>query len=205
VLPTHLVIEKKKEVLMAKVKLNPIVKKIRGQVGDLIFRRYGDGVILAQKPEWTETPPSDAQQVIRDRFRQAALYGKLMMADPETKMLYEKAAKIKGQPVFSLAVADFFNAPAVDEVDLSAYGGKAGDSILVAASDDFKVLAVEVILTDAEGQLLEGGAAVETPAESGLWLYTATTTIPTGTTVRIAVNASDRPGTKATAEKEKAI
>jgi len=45
----------------------------------------------------------------------------------------------------SLAVADFpsaplrtgFNAPSVDEVDLSGYTGAVGDQIVIRASDDF--------------------------------------------------------------------
>lgn len=96
--------------------------------------------------EWTE-----AQLAAQERFRQAAPYGKMVMADPETKALYEKAAKAKGKPVFSPTVADFFNAPSVDEVDLSGYAGAVGDEIVIRASDDFDVVGVSVALTDAEG------------------------------------------------------
>ena len=73
------------------------------------------------------------------------------------------------------------------------------------ASDDFDVQGVEVSLSDESGTALESGAAVETPADSGRWLYTATTTVTTGTTVRIAVTASDRPGGVGSAEEEKAL
>ena len=73
------------------------------------------------------------------------------MADLQTKKLYEDAAKAKGQPLFSLTVADFFNAPSVDEVDLAGYSGQAGDPIVIHASDDFAVSALNVALTDAEG------------------------------------------------------
>lgn len=41
------------------------------------------------------------------------------------------------QAGFLDAVADFFNAPAVDEVDLSGYTSVAGDAIVVRAHDDF--------------------------------------------------------------------
>ena len=43
----------------------------------------------------------------------------MVMADAETKAVYEEAARAKGRPVFSLTVADFFHAPSVDEVDVS--------------------------------------------------------------------------------------
>lgn len=181
---------------MAKVKLNAVVEQIRGQVGDLVFKRHGDEVVVARKPdtegrEWTE-----AQEAHRDRFRQAALYGKMVMADEAAKALYEKAAK--GKPAFSLMVADFFNLPCVDEVDLSGYAGQAGDVIVIRAHDDFDVTGVALALTDGAGNAIESGAATETPPDSGRWTYAATTAVPTGTTVRIEVSASDRPGHKTT-------
>ena len=78
---------------------------------------------------------------MREQFKLAAGYGKAALADPATKALYETVAKGKGIPVFALTIADFFNAPAVDEIDLSAYTGKAGETIRVRASDDFEVRA----------------------------------------------------------------
>ena len=126
-------------------------------------------------------------------------------------------------------MADFFNAPSVDEVDpstefipsggeglrtgVSGYGGKVGDEIVIQASDDFDpahslrtgVMGVSVALTDAEGNAIESGAATETPADSGRWVHKATAEVPTGTTVRIGVTATDRPGGKGAAAKEKAL
>jgi hypothetical protein len=190
---------------MSKVKLNPILEMLRGQIGDLVFKRYGDRVIISRKPDLEGVEPTAAQQATRERFRQAALYGKMVMADPETKALYVEAAKAKGQPLFSLTVADFFNAPSVDLVDLSGYTGAAGDGIVVQASDDFDVASVSLSLTDDGGNPIESGQAVETPPESGRWVYTATAAVPTGTTVRIVVTAADRPGGQAQAEEEKVV
>jgi len=190
---------------VAKVRLNPILEQIRGQVGDLVFKRYEDRVVISRKPDFEGREPTEAQLAARERFRQAAFYGKMVMADPETKALYVEAAKAKGQPVFSLTVADFFNAPSIDEVDLSGYTGAMGDAIVARASDDFDVVGVNVALTDADGNAIESGEAVETPANSGHWVYTATAAVDTGTTVRIAVTATDRPGGVAEAEEEKAV
>ena len=185
---------------MAKVKLNPILEGIRGQIGDLVFKRYGDEVVLARKPDLSDHKPTAAQLAHQERFRQAALYGKLVMADPETKALYADAAKAKGKPVFSLTVADFFNAPTVDEVDVSAYTGAVGDVIVILATDDFDVASVAVAIADAAGNAIEAGAATETPVDSGRWVYTATAAVATGTTVRITVTALDRPGSVAAEE-----
>jgi len=190
---------------MAKVKLNPILEQIRGQVGDLVFKRYGEGVVISRKPDMEGVEPTEAQLAQRERFREGVLYGKMVVADPEAKALYDEVAQAKGKPVFSLMVADFFNAPSVDEVDLSAYAGAVGDQIVIRASDDFDVMGVAVALTDADGNPIEAGEAVETPAESGRWVYAATADVLTGTTVRIAVMATDRPGRVAEAEAEKAV
>jgi len=190
---------------MAKVKLNPILEQVQGQVGDLVFKRYGDEVIISRKPDLEGQEPTAAQLAQRERFRQATLYGKMVMADPETKALYVEAAKAKGQPVFSLTVADFFNAPSVDEIDFSAYGGAVGDEVVIMAHDDFEVTGVAVAITDTDGNALESGEAVETPADSGRWVYTATVAVATGTTVRIVVTATDRPGGVGEAEEEKAV
>jgi hypothetical protein len=195
----------KKEAIMAKVKLNPILEQVSGKVGDLVFRRYGDQTVISQKPDTEGRQWTEAQLAHRERFRQAALYGRLVMADPETKALYEEAAGARGKPVFSLTVADFFNAPSVDSVDLSNYTGAAGDAIVIMASDDFAVLAVQVSLTDGDGNMIESGAALESPPNSGRWVYTATVAVNTGTTVRIAVTAEDRPGGLGTGEGEKAL
>lgn len=190
---------------MAKVRLNPILEQLRGQVGDLVFKRYGERVIISRKPDMEGQEWSEAQTAHRERFRQAAIYGKMVMADPKTKAIYEKAARAKGKPVFSLMVADFFNAPSVDEIDLSDYTGAVGDAIVIQAHDDFDVTGVSVSLADAGGNPLESGEAVETPARSGRWVYTATAAAPTGTTVRIAVTAMDRPGGAGKAKEEKAV
>jgi hypothetical protein len=48
----------------------------------------------------------------------------------------------------------------------SGYTGQVGEAIVVRASDDFEVEGVNVSLTDAGGNALESGEAVETPLPS---------------------------------------
>jgi hypothetical protein len=188
--------------MMAKVKLNPILEQIRGQMGDLVFKRYGDEVVISQKPDLSGHQMSEAQLAAQERFRRAALYGKVVFADPDTKALYTEAAKAKAQPVFSLAVADFFNAPSVDEVDLSGYSGAVGDEIVILASDDFDVMHVLVTITDSDSAVIESGGALEDPPSSDRWVYTTTTAVDPGQTLRIAVRAEDRPGGVGEAEED---
>ena len=72
---------------MAKVKLNPMFEQVSGQVGDLVFKRYYDEVIVARKPALGEIEPSEAQLAAREQFREAALYGKVAMADPDPLLM----------------------------------------------------------------------------------------------------------------------
>jgi len=129
----------------------------------------------------------------------------MVMADPEKKALYAEAAKASGKPLFSLTIADFFNAPAVDEVDLSTYAGEAGNPIAVRAHDDFAVVRVHVSITKSSGEAIESGEAVQIPPNSPRWVYTATAAVAQGTAVRIAVTASDHPGGGGEATSEKTL
>ena len=187
---------------MAEVTVNPLLKKIHGKIGGLVFKKYGSGTIIAQTPGLRTTPPTPGQQAQQERFKLAAVYNHTALADPVTGALYRARAEAKGQPVFSVAVADFFNEPVVDEIDLSAYTGKTEETIRVRASYDFGVVGVGVAIRDTDSKVLEQGAA--TAASDGAWTYTTTTNLPAGQQVVIEVTATDRPGHKTTKTQAKA-
>ncbi|MBE2222231.1 MAG: hypothetical protein IAF02_11860, partial [Anaerolineae bacterium] len=164
---------------MANVKLNPVLEQIHGQIGDLVFKRYQDKVIISRKAYPNNQEPTPAQQVAREHFRSGAQYGKMVMADPGLKAIYAVQAKAKNKPIFSVLMSDYLKAPTVTAVNLDAYKGAVGEFIFVAAVDDFEVTAVTVSLTDG-GAVLESGAAV---MDNGRWTYTTTTAVAAGTTV----------------------
>jgi hypothetical protein len=186
---------------MAKVKLNPVLEQFRGKVGDLVFKKFEDEVVVSRRPDRDGLVPTPGQTAHRERFRLAALYGKAVFADPAQKAVYAGVAKARGQPVFSLTVSDFLNAPVVDEIDLSAYTGAAGEPIAIRASDDFEVAGVAVAIRDNGGAVLEQGAAAP---HNGTWRYTTTTALAPGQPVVIEVTASDRPGNKTVKTQAKA-
>lgn len=41
------------------MKLNPIIDQMRGQMGDLVFKHYGD-VVVGRKPDRSDIKPTDA-------------------------------------------------------------------------------------------------------------------------------------------------
>ena len=182
---------------MARVQLNPVLEQIQGQVGDLVFKRYEDQVVLARKSSPSRQAATPAQLATRERFRAAAQYGKMVMADPALKALYATAAKAKKKPVFSVMVADHLHAPTIAAITLSGYTGAVNQTITVNAHDDFEVVAVTVRLTNEGGTVLESGSAV---VENGRWTYTTTTNVTPGTTVTVTATAFDRPGNSGSTE-----
>jgi hypothetical protein len=180
-----------------KFKLNPAFEEASGALGDLVFREVNGKTIVSRKPS-TNGEITEAQAAQRERFRQAAAYGKFALADQTTRAIYDTASEEKDVPAFALCVADFLNLPSIEEVDLSAYHGQAGDPIKLVTSDDFGVVNVHVLIANALGTILESGNAVEAPAGTGHWTYAATAAVAGGTTVTVRVTATDRPGGVAT-------
>lgn len=187
-----------------KIKLNPMFEEASGQLGDIVFRELRGETIASRKPSVNGEPTLE-QMEHRERFKQAAAYGKSALADPDTRDLYETYAKNKNIPVFAATMADFFNAPVIDTLDVSAYNGQIGDLIRVMARDDFGVASVHVAITDNGGSPIESGNAIEPASGSGQWVYTATTVIASGTDVIVNVVATDRPGGTAVSAKPRSI
>ncbi len=175
-----------------KVKLNPMFEQVSGQLGEVVFREVRGKTVASRKSASSTAAPSENQVEHRERFKLAAAYGKSALANADTRALYTEAARNKNMPVFSLTVADFFNAPVIDTLDLSAYNGQVGDLIQVSARDDFGVASVHVSITDEQSNPIESGNAMETAEGSGRWVYTATTSLESNVIVKAV--ATDRPG-----------
>lgn len=178
---------------MAKVGKNIITQGLSGMLGDqLVFRIRGGKTIVSKAPVKTDTPLSESQKHHKRRFQEAVLYAKSVIAIPESKEAYQSEAK-DGQSAYNVAVADFLNAPQIDEIDVSQYTGQSGSVILVRAVDDFDVAEVSVEITNADGELVEEGQAIE--EMGGLqWKYTATTANGDISGDKITIRVSDVPG-----------
>ncbi|MES2380007.1 MAG: hypothetical protein V4538_03135 [Bacteroidota bacterium] len=177
---------------MAIVNKNLITKGLSGMLGGtLVFRSVGDKTVVATAPS-TSKVPTVAQKNQRERFQQAVLYAKSQMADPIIKAEYETHAKGSGAPnAYNIAVADFFNAPDITEIDLSKYLGKKGDTIRIRVTDDFKVESVSVEITNDKGT--EKGNAVM-QANKLDWLYTVIDDNTSTVGNKIVIKAYDMPG-----------
>ena len=136
---------------------------------------------------------------MRSRFQEAVIYGKSVLTDPTTKALYEEKTA-PGKSAYNVAVADYFNAPNIKEVDLSNYTGEEGSTIRIKATDDFEVADVQVKIANADGTLVEVGNAV-LQSDGLFWLYTATKLNESLQGDKITVTVSDIPGNNTIEEK----
>lgn len=174
---------------MAKIRKNIIIQGFSGSLGDqLIIKQDKAGrTILAVPP--TVDPDrtfSEAQQAQHEKFREAAAYAK----DAKVQEVYQTKAEGTPQTPYNVAMADWFHAPEVEEVDASAWSGQANEVIRIRALDDVQVTQVTVLITDDTGTVLEQGTA--TDAGSGWWTYTTQNATPGAS--RIVASARDLPG-----------
>jgi len=184
---------------MAKAGKNLILYGVSGKIGDqIVIRQRGGETILAQAPGKRTGEPTAAQKAQQQKFQQAVIYGKGVIADAGEKAEYEAKAE-KGRTAYNVAVADFLHAPQIDEIDVTNYAGNKGDTIRVRATDDFKVVQVHIEIYNSDGSLVEEGDAVQ--QENGLdWIYTCTVDNTDTSGDKIVVKASDKPGNIATGE-----
>ena len=105
---------------MAVVKLNPGYENIRWSKGNLVLKHYARVTVLSRKPVFRNRKFTEAQKACQERFREAALVAKRLMADPRARAVYEEEARLKGKPARSLIIADYLHAPSVHEIDISS-------------------------------------------------------------------------------------
>ena len=179
---------------MAEVKKNPFTKGLSGAVGDyMVFRRVGKQTFVSTAPVRNDEV-SDKQKAVRERFQMATIYARSVDADPALKEQYEsKALKSKKRSWYHVAMADFFHAPEIEEIDISAYSGVVGSTIRVRAYDIFKVQSVKVEIYSQEGTLVEKGLATQQTNQLD-WLNTASVENAQLAGDRIVIKATDLPG-----------
>lgn len=175
-----------------KQKRNSIMRGSSGALGnELVFRQRAGQTIMSLPAVPGPDNPTDEQLGVRSRFKEAIAYARTAIANPALKAAYRaKTSKIASP--FNTAMADFCKAPVITKVDVSNYNGSAGSTILINATDDFKVQAVHVSIFNGAGDVIEEGAAIVNPESGDYWTFTLPNAIPDGALIK--VQASDLPG-----------
>ena len=141
---------------MARVTRQSLLRGISGELGPLVVRQVGGQTVVqtAERPG-PRAPRSPAQQAHLDRMYQAQLYAKAQLRAAAAKALYATGIDQRRTSAYTVAIADFMNQPVITALDARRYQGRAGDVVLIAATDDFAVAAVQVRLYAPADLLLE--------------------------------------------------
>ena len=179
---------------MAQSKKNIATEGLSGKVGNFVFRRRksDDKIFVSRVPVGSEEEPSEARKAVQRKFQRGILYGKSAMADPDTKALYTAKAT-GGRSAFNVAIADYFNAPQIEKIEMGNYSGAIGSTITITVNDDFAVSSVHIKIENMDGSLVEDGEAAPGSFEVD-WVYTATVTNESLAGDKITVTAFDMPG-----------
>ena len=178
---------------MSEVDLNETVNGYRGSIGRLVFKRYKGRTIVGRKPR-VDKPPTAAQIAHRERFKEAAAFGKSVAADPALLEFYTPIALERNISVHALAMGDFMKLPSIKPLRLSKYKGQIGDVIEIRAVDDIGLADLNVEICAQDGTLIERGKAVEIGEGSGKWIYTATAQVALGSGIFVEVEGVDHAG-----------
>lgn len=182
---------------MAKIRKNIVIQGLSGSLGDqLVIKqdKAGRTIIAASPTVDPNRTYTEAQQAQQEKFREATTYAK----DAKTQEVYQEKAEGTPKTPYNVAMADWFHAPEVQEIDVEGWTGEAGEVIRIKAVDDVQVTQVTVLITNNSGTVLEQGAAVNTG--SGWWTYT--TQSSSAEASRIVASARDLPGNVAQLEWE---
>lgn len=174
-----------------KATLHPSIKSLSGSLDGWTYRRVGEQVIVAGRPDAGPRVFTGAQVGAQRRFADAVAYAKSVLADPLQREAYAELAKQRGRRADKLLTGDYLTPPEIRRIDASGYRGQPGDAVRIMAWDDIEVVSVDVTLQTAAGVVLEQGSA---RSVHGVWLYAATTAAPVNERISISVTAKDRPG-----------
>lgn len=186
---------------MTKIKNNALLQAISGKMGEThSYRKVRGKMYMVNLPEKGNTLRDD-QKTFITRFQRGVNYAKLQMEDPLAKEMYQKGITPRKHSAYLVALSDRLNAPQVHEIKVAEYNGAIGDSIVIDATDDFKVTRVRVTISDPDGTKVEQGFAVQDAKVPERWVYTTTEANPSAKGSTISVTAFDTPQNETTLEK----
>jgi hypothetical protein len=147
---------------MAKVKKKAVLEGLRGQVGELVFRQYGDRTVVSQRPVHNpRRVPTSEEAAQQARIKEAATRAKAILATGAGRAYYKAARQRLGKhSAYHATIHDYFGVPEVLAVDWQA------GALLIQVQDNVGVREVRV-LVGSEGGLAE--PMEDTPY--GLWQY----------------------------------
>ena len=180
---------------MPESKDNFIVHGLTGTFAGLgTFHKRGGKTFLRKIRAKPSVPDSKEQAAIKKRFAEYIQYAKAAIKDPDIKAAYAAVAK-PGRTAFNRAVTDASHPPKIAKLDTGNYHGQPGDYLTIDATDDFRVIAVQICIHNANSDLIEQGDAI-LQINTGDWLYAVTIANEPIAGSKIKATATDLPGNK---------
>jgi hypothetical protein len=172
---------------------NVLISAISGAIGGFVFYRDADGNLILQRKGERTKPPSEKQSARNDVFKLASAYGNRVKTDPALAAEYRLLCRGRMRP-YHVGVRDYLTPPKVAAIDLQSFTGQPGQFVRVVATDDSRVVSVQVVIRQGagEGIIEQGPAGLSVIADE--WLYTTSTAIPSGTPILVEATAADHPG-----------
>lgn len=179
---------------MAVQQNNSVMYGTRGLFNkQVVFKkRLGKDYVAGPPTKDPNRVATAGQAVQQAKFRRCINYVKKAVKNVLHWADYKAAVK-DGQTALNVAFQDAWYGPAVASIDTSLYKGKIGDSIIINATDNFKVSSVQVAIYTMDNELVEQGAAV-LDAEGLFWTYKATEDHVALEGSTIKATAKDLPG-----------
>jgi hypothetical protein len=174
---------------------NQFTRAWRGAFGrQFVVHKTGSGKsIIAGKPFFDENLTYNENGTMQQAsVRAAGTYASLA----QTHEIYLHKAQETGTTAYALAVADWFAAPKVLEINVDDWTGNPGETIRVKAKDNVAVAHVTVMIRNGQGKVIEVGEAVQSEEGGAWWNYTTQTTVPLRPFPTLQAIACDLPGNR---------
>ncbi|MBO9573546.1 MAG: hypothetical protein J7497_15265, partial [Chitinophagaceae bacterium] len=158
---------------MARIEPGATGDGLIGRHGDMIYRRRGNVTFTYQAPKLDPDRKFSPKQLAKQElFKSANVYGKNAISDPQTKAMYQAAAK-PGRTAYNVAFKDYCNPPEIDRIELDKDAVTKKNIVHVRAYDDFRVASVHLSVFNTAKELVEEGYASISPLFTGIqWIYT---------------------------------
>jgi hypothetical protein len=188
--------------VMSKIQNNPLLKGASGMLGNVVvYREIRGKVIMSGRPRRRTGHPTPEEEQRRARFLRATQYARTQIQSPVAKEEYSKGINGRKITAYVVAVTDYLTPPVISDIDASRYAGVIGDLIAIRATDDFKVILVQVSVIAPSGALIEFGEARLQPGTLDDWRFAATVANSELPGTKLVVAAHDKAGNVTTSEK----
>ena len=177
---------------MAKMKLSPTVDGLSGKLGNMVHRQLWGVHVVSRVPDLSDRVLSAKQQSQINQYKSAGFVWKSLPG--EVKAAYRDWGKQLNKPPYTLFNKNYSRPPIVEDIDVSQYGGQAGQAIVVRATDLFAIASVEVAVRQVGGRLVEKGAAIKAEGDPDRWIYRTTATESAPADLVIEAEAVNWPG-----------